>query len=295
MPENKSIIIKPKKLANTEHIIHKVLDISYDVISEAQKLDLYYPIDKNINYPLVVHIHGGAFVKGDKRDHQLNPFLRLLDDGFAVASINYRLSGEAIFPAAVQDVKTAIRYLKVHSKELNIDSSRIAVVGGSAGGNLCAMVGTSAHVIEFEKDCPYFGIVDSKVKAVVDWFGPTLFSEMDSQLRNNNLGPCDHSLDDSPESRYMGIPIHQISNDYLRKADPAYYVSEDIPPFYIQHGRLDHLVPYQQSIHLVNRIKEVAGNDRVVFEILETADHGTPEFESDENMDKIIQFLKKYV
>jgi len=295
MAESNSMTINQSKLAKIDHINHKILNIAYDNISEAQKLDLYYPDINQNDFPLVIHIHGGAFVKGDKQDHQLNPFLSFLEHGYVVGSINYRLSGEAIFPAAVQDVKTAIRFLKFHSEKYNLDPNRIAVVGGSAGGNLCAMVGTSAHIVEFEKDMPYFGEVDSSVKAVVDWFGPTDFSKMDEQLSLNQLGPCDHNLTNSPESRYMGTPISIISKDELSKADPTTYVTNKIPPFLIQHGKLDHLVPFQQSVHLTNRIKEVAGDDRVIMEIIETADHGTPEFSTQENMMKVIEFIKKYV
>lgn len=295
MADSNNMSNKKSKLAQIDHINHKILNIAYDHLSETQKLDLYYPDVVQTGFPLVLHIHGGAFVKGDKLDHQLNPFLSLLEHGYVVGSINYRLSGEAIFPAAVQDVKTAIRFLKFHALEYNIDPNRFAVVGGSAGGNLCAMVGTSSHITEFEKGLPYFGIVDSSVKAVVDWFGPTDFSKMDEQLSLSQLGPCDHSMINSPESRYMGTPITIISKDELSKADPATYVTDKIPPFLIQHGRQDHLVPYQQSVYLANRIKEVAGDDRVILEIIETADHGTPEFSTQENMKKVIEFLKKNV
>ena len=295
MAESNSMTINQSKLAKIDHINHKILNIAYDNISDAQKLDLYYPDINQNDFPLVIHIHGGAFVKGDKQDHQLNPFLTFLEHGYVVGSINYRLSGEAKFPAAVQDVKTAIRFLKFHAVKYNLDPNRIAVVGGSAGGNLSAMVGTSAHIVEFEKDMPYFGEVDSSVKAVVDWFGPTDFSKMDEQLSLNQLGPCDHSLVNSPESRYMGTQISIISKNELSKADPTTYVTEKIPPFLIQHGKLDHLVPFQQSVLLTNRIKEVAGDDRVILEIIETADHGTPEFSTQENMMKVIEFIKKYV
>lgn len=295
MADSNDMSKKKNKLAQIDHINHKILNIAYDNLSETQKLDLYYPDITQNNFPLVIHIHGGAFLKGDKQDHQLNPFLSLLEHGYVVGSINYRLSGEAIFPAAVQDAKTAIRFLKFHAEKYNLDSNRFAVVGGSAGGNLCAMVGTSAHISEFEKNLPYYGEVDSSVKAVVDWFGPTDFSKMDEQLNLSQLGPCDHSLINSPESRYMGTPISIISKDVLIKADPATYVTDKMPPFLIQHGRLDHLVPYQQSVYLTNRIREVAGDDRVILEIIETADHGTPEFSSKENMKKVVEFLKKYV
>jgi dipeptidyl aminopeptidase/acylaminoacyl peptidase len=130
------------------------------------------------------------------------------------------------------------------------------------------------------------------VQAVVDWFGPTDFLKMDEQLAASGLGPCDHSQADSPESRFLGAPIPRIA-ERVREASPITYVHAGMPPFLIQHGRLDHLVPMQQSVLLAEAIEERAGRDRVEFEILEHAGHGDPLFEADGNMSRVFAFLDR--
>ena len=120
--------------ADVSHIENKYLDVRYADASDEQKLDLYLPENSNGPFPLIIHIHGGAFKMCDKRDIQVMPWLGALELGYAVASINYRLSWEAIFPAAVYDCKAAIRYLRANCEKYNIMKNKIAVVGGSAGG-----------------------------------------------------------------------------------------------------------------------------------------------------------------
>lgn len=122
-------------------------DVAYAELSEAQKLDLYVPETGEAPYPLVIYIHGGAFMMGDKAmsANELDP---LINAGFAVASLNYRLSGEALFPAQVHDVKAAVRWLRANAETYGIDPDNFAAWGASAGGNLVAMLGTTGDVEE---------------------------------------------------------------------------------------------------------------------------------------------------
>ena len=140
---------------------------------ERQKLDLYLPKSEN-KLPLIIWIHGGAFMAGSKEN---GVPLQYLSDGYALASINYRLSQHAIFPAQIQDCKAAVRRLRRLADKLNIDPNRFGVWGPSAGGHLVAMLGTAGDVNEFEvgENLEY----SSKVQAVVDYFGPTDFLQMD--------------------------------------------------------------------------------------------------------------------
>lgn len=126
------------------------MDISYATLSERQKLDIYLPSVDEGPFPVIVHIHGGAFKMGNKRDEQLTSILLGLKRGYAIVSVNYRLSQEAKFPAAVEDVKAAIRFIKANAKKYQLNPNKIAVWGGSAGGHLSAMVGVTSHLSLFE-------------------------------------------------------------------------------------------------------------------------------------------------
>lgn len=276
--------------ADISHIRRKWLDLSYAQTSPAQKLDLYLPDAGDGPFPVVLHIHGGAFATGDKRDIPLEPFLGGLRRGYAVVSVNYRLSGEAIFPAAVQDLKASLRWLRANLRDYHLDPDRIAACGGSSGGNLAAMLCLTANVRDLEDAGLCNAEVPANVQAGVDWFGPTDFLKMDEQLAESGLGPCDHNQADSPESRYLGAPLAQIP-EKVRLANPISYIHSKMPPILIQHGRIDSLVPVQQSILLAEAIEKRVGRDRFELDILEGASHGDPLFGTDENMSRVFSFL----
>jgi acetyl esterase/lipase len=279
-------------LADVSRIRRKWLDLPYARTSPAQKLDIYLPDTGDVPFPVIFHIHGGAFAMGDKRDLQLEPFLRGLTRGYALASVNYRLSGEAIFPAAVQDLKASLRWLRANCRHYHLDPERIAACGGSSGGNLAAMLCMTGNVRDLEDpslgnpDCP------ADVQAAVDWFGPTDFLKMDEQLTQSGLGRPDHGQADSPESRYLGAPLEQVP-ERVRRANPITYIHDKMPPILIQHGRIDPLVPVQQSIILAEEIRRRVGSDRVEFDILEGAGHGDPLFETEDNMKRVFSFLDR--
>lgn len=209
---------------------------------ERQKLDLYLfekKAEDSTPRPLVIWIHGGAWRAGSK---ERCPATFLLQQGFVVASINYRLSQHAKFPAQILDCKSAITWLRDHSKEYGIDADRFGVWGSSAGGHLAALVGTSANVAELEpgekkKD-------QSRVQAVCDWFGPTDVLKMNEHA--GKKGVMNHDSPQSPESQLIGGAI-QKNQALARKLNPIEYLSSDDPPFLIMHGDQDFLVPLQQS------------------------------------------------
>jgi acetyl esterase/lipase len=278
--------------ADVSHIRRKWLDLPYASLSPAQKLDIYLPDEGDGPFPVVLDIHGGGFEMGDKRnDVHLNSLLRGLERGYAVVSVNYRLSGEAIFPAGLQDVKVAIRWLRANGEAYHLDRDRIAAWGGSSGGNYAAMICLTANVPELEDLSLGNPEMPCYVQAAVDWFGPTDFLKMDEQLAENGLvGPGDHNEADSPESKYLGAKITEIP-EKVRLANPMTYIHADMPPILIQHGRLDPLVPVQQSICFAQELEKRVGPDRFEFDILENAGHGDPLFETEENVDRVFRFL----
>jgi acetyl esterase/lipase len=276
--------------ADISHIQRKWLDLPYGTISIAQKLDIYIPNEGDGPFPVILHIHGGAFAIGDKRDMYLMSYFLGLKRGYAVVSVNYRLSGEAIFPAGLQDLKASIRWLRANQERYHLDGNRIAACGGSAGGNYAAMLCLTPNVSELDDlSLGNSGYV-CDVQAAVDMFGPTDILKMDDQLAESGLGPSDHGQADSPESRYLGAKITEIP-DKVQLANPMTYIHKDMPPILIQHGRKDHLVPVQQSIIFVEKLKKHVPADRFEFDVLENADHGDLLFESEENMNRVFSFL----
>jgi acetyl esterase/lipase len=211
-----------------------------------QKLDLYRLSGKV--RPLVIHVHGGAFLAGDKGEGV--PF-EYLAQGYAVASINYRLSGDALFPAQIQDCKAAVRWLRANAAVYGLDPDRFAALGTSAGGHLAAMLGTTGGTRELEVGENLD--VSSRVQAVVDFFGPTDFLQMDAHRVS---GGQVHDAPDSPESRLVGGAI-QEHRDAVARANPITYLSKDAPPFLIVHGDADPLVPHHQSELLVASLRKV--------------------------------------
>lgn len=233
---------------------------------ERQKLDLYLP-PQGKNLPLIIWIHGGAFRMGSKEGNEFDPLpLGYLAEGYAVASINYRLSQHAIFPAQIEDCKAAVRYLRAHANQYNLDLTRFVAWGPSAGGHLAAMLGTTGHVTEF--DVGENLDVSSQVQLVVDYYGPTDFLQMDSQRLPDGML---HSPADSPESQLVGGPI-QAHPEKAARANPITYVTEDVPPFLIVHGSQDPLVPYGQSVLLVEALQAVGAD--VTFYTVEGGGHG---------------------
>ena len=264
----------------------RLFDLPCDSLFSAQRLDLYWPSEGAGPFPGIVAIHGGAFLGGDKRDDQVRPMLAGLTRGYAVASLNYRLSGEACFPALIHDARAAIRWLRVNAAEHRLDPTRFAAWGGSAGGYLALMVGLTANRPDL--DDPALGAPgeSSAVQAVVDWFGPTDFLKMDTQLAESGLAPApgdEHNGPRSPESLLLGRPITDAP-ELVTRANPETYVHASAPPTLIQHGLRDPIVPHQQSVGIAAALRAVAGAERVTLDLLPGAGHGGPAFVAPEDI-----------
>jgi acetyl esterase/lipase len=276
--------------ADTSSIQNKYLDLAYADASAAQALDIYLPNSGTGPFPVIVAIHGGAFMMGDKADGQLTPMLAGLDRGYAVVSINYRLSSEATFPAQVNDAKAAIRYIRANAAKYNLDPNRIAAWGGSAGGYLAAMLGTSGGASDLEDMSQGNADQSSAVQAVVDWFGPLSFLDMDPQFTASGTGPANHNEASSPESQLLGAALPEVP-ELVTTADPTTYITADDPPFLIQHGTNDGNVPVEQSINFADALTQVLGSDSVTLKLLEGAGHADQQFMTTENVALVFDWL----
>lgn len=283
--------------ANTDHIRRKWLNVPYATVSPAQRLDIYLPDEGSGPFPVIVSIHGGAFRECDKGDEQIVPMLEGLKRGYAVVSLNYRMSGEAKFPVIVQDVKAAIRWIRANAEKYHFDPARIAAWGGSAGAYLATMLGVSAGVKELEDLSLGNAEEPCNVQAVVAWFGPTDFGMMDRWLAESGLPSIpgmEHDAADSPESLLLGAQITTVP-DLVKAANPETYVSRAAPPFFLQHGTADMVVPHQSSVRLAEKLAAAIGKRNVKLELLEGAGHADPRFEAPENVQKVLDFLDEHL
>ena len=269
-------------------------DLAYATISETQKLDLYIPTSGDGPFPVIIMVHGGGFMFGDKADGGgLTGVDQLLAAGYAVASINYRLSGEAIYPAQIYDAKAAVRFLRANAETYHLDSDKFGAWGASAGGNLVSSLGTTCGVAELEG--AELGNADqsSCVQAVVDWFGPIDFLKMQEQLTEAG---CSANTNDasSPESKLVGEPIQTVP-EKVALTNPMNYITADDVPFFIENGTADCNIPPVQNKNLADALSAVIGAENVTYVSLDGAGHGGSQFETEENLKLVIEFLDKYL
>jgi acetyl esterase/lipase len=269
-------------------------NVAYAHTSAAQVLDITLPASGNGPFPVVVYIHGGAFSAGSK-SQGAPARAYLVSAGYAVASIDYRLSGEAKFPAQIYDVKAAIRFLKANAATYALNASRIATWGTSAGAGLAALAGTSGGVTTLEDLSLGNASQTSRVQAFVDLFGPINFLTMDSELRE--LGLFDgtgHDAPTSPESRLLGVAI-QTRPDLCALYNPETYISADDPPAFIQHGAADNQIPYLQGQHFSEKLAAALGSSQVRWTLIPGAKHSDPAFDNAGNLATLVAFLDQHL
>ena len=247
-------------------------DLEYaKVDGQSLKLDLFVPEDSEAKPPLLVWIHGGGWTKGSKS--QFNTiFLRLTAEGYATASIDYRLEGLNSHPKQIHDCKGAIRWLRSQAEEYGYDATRIAVGGGSAGGHLALLLGLSSNVEELEGDIGGNLDQSSQVHAIVDLYGPSaleLFAEEQARFAHNK----------TPE--------------LLRSASPLTYLDGDDPPVIIFYGDQDGVVPPNQNEEVHKRYQEA--NLESSLHLIEGAGHGGPQFSDVERYDLVKAFVDRHI
>ncbi|MCP5557613.1 MAG: alpha/beta hydrolase fold domain-containing protein [Verrucomicrobiaceae bacterium] len=251
---------------------------------ERHKLDLYLPSGDHGPLPLLIWVHGGGWQNGSKDGA---PPLRAgyLEKGYAVASINYRLSSHAVFPAQIEDCKAAIRWLRAHAEQYGLDPKRFGVWGSSAGGHLVALIGTSGGVKEFDVGANLDQ--SSSVQAVCDYYGPT-----DFKVFVSTPGYERHAAADSPEAKLLGGAVLQ-NKDKAARVNSITYVTPDDPPFLIVHGDKDGTVPINQSQLLFEALTKAKVSAH--FHTIHGVGHGGPGFAGSDINDMVAKFFEVHL
>ena len=246
------------KAINDSNIIIE-RDISYNKDrSNSQILDIYYLKDKPRSpRPAIVFIHGGSWKEGDKANTLLiEHSIKYAKKGYVCFSVNYRLSPEAPFPAAVHDVKCAVRWIKAHAKAFSINPDLIGTMGNSAGGHLVSMLALTSEIPDFEGDGEWKNF-SSDIHAAVNICGPTDFTVKITKDISDQADAIDSFLY-GPEDTF---------ENRKKAASPFIYIKNQAPPFLVIHGTADKTVPVSQSDRFVSELKKTKTNDITYLKI----------------------------
>lgn len=251
-------------------------------------MDVFLPQHRNRTpTPAVLFIHGGGWQMGDKRQNTMLA-QALAREGFATASIDYRLSGEAPFPAQIEDCKCAVRFLRANAAKYGIDPQRIGVAGPSAGGHLAELVATAGQSAGLEGEGGWPN-VSSQVQAAAAWFGVSDFTVGARQF--------DHHTGQPVIKLFRGT--EKDKPDLYHKASPITYVSKDAPPLLLAHGEEDELVPFDQSVRMADAYRKAGLT--VEFIAVKNAGHGfqpagsPPSPSPEEIRERTVEFFRKYL
>lgn len=260
-----------KPIIDVAEIERKHLDIPYASGSPNQRLDIYLPTEGDGPFPTVIFVHGGAFILGDKRDTQLYQAIGGIKRGYAVASVEYRLAFEAKYPAAVFDVKAAIRFLRANAPCYKLDGDRFALCGDSAGAHYAVMAAATEGNPAFEDLGQGNASYSCAVQAVASRFGPYDFS-LESRMAREDPPKADPYFPEI-ETHLLGAHSQDIGG-LVYFTNPLNFVSPGFPPIFIEHGTEDIIVPVVHAYQLEERVRAVCGAGRAQLVIMEGYNHG---------------------
>ena len=252
-------------------------DIVYGSAGEVSLLlDFYAPTHPRSEKPLIIWVHGGAWRSGSKSDVSI---VKLREQGFAIASVDYRLSPVAKFPAQIHDIKTAIRYLRVNSDRFDVDANRFVLAGNSAGGHLAVLAGVTDGVSELSGGTESSNLVSSGVQAIVSFYGAGNLQTILSQSTPFGLDVRVPAL----KLFLGGLPDQEPV--LAKLASPIEHIDAHDPPLWLIHGDQDPQMPINQSHELVGAYKKVGLP--VQFEVVHEGKHGGAGFFTEEQLHRL--------
>lgn len=268
--------------------------VYYASNAKTQVCDIHVPEGEG-PFPVIVLVHGGGFAFGDAGMPIIRPVIdAALARGYAVVSADYRKSSEAVFPAALADVKAAVRFVRRAAARYGFDPERIAVWGESAGAYLALMTALTPEVAALNGDVTVNAELPSSVRALVSFYAPVEFLTLDADAAALGMGGTSFSGPDSFESRFLGAPLGE---DAALTATTCWETYTDALPegfalrAWIQVGDADAKVPYTQSVRFADRLSAVIGEENVRFALLPGADHEDAAFYTAENLAAVLDFL----
>lgn len=257
--------------------------LRYGTDSPDQSLDVFLPEPEG-RWPVVVFIHGGGWYFGGRREECIASVFKIVSQGYAVATVDYRLVPDVIFPQQVQDVKASIRYLRAHEEELQLDTESLVLWGNSAGAYLAALAAAKGDFPQLEDLSMGNESYSSQVDGLIAWYGVYDLLTNDAQMRRLHPG---YTGDSSPIPTMLG----QWTEEKAREASPISYITPEYPPTLLQHGKKDQQVPYLQTQELYEKICQVCGPERAILEYFPEAGHGDSQIKADANLLRCLQFL----
>lgn len=299
-PTNRSRFLASEPEIDVTQFRKTVLDVPYADESVNQTLDIWYPDEGEGPYPLVIIFHGGAFAAGHKRTHYIQSMCKPVTQGYAVATCEYRLMDEAIWPAPLYDGKAAVRFLRANAEKYNLDPNKFALWGNSAGGTVTQLMAVTPDDPEHD-DLSMGAQASSKVHAAIAWytmselmsceqFGTDIADIRTKTGAGKGMMPNDGVGTTSLFTQLLGYPPLLYPERTLT-ASPITYVTKDCPPMLLQHGTNDLIIDYHQAVYMKQKIDLICGEGRAQLDLFEGEPHGSQVIKGNENISHCIDWL----
>lgn len=283
---------------------HAWENIPYSHQDPSQVLHIYTPGDEG-NYPLVLYVNGGGWVQQLTNYNTVPGVWKAPSQGYALASVGYRLAPQWCWPTQVLDVKAAVRFLRAHAKEYGFNADTIVAWGNSAGGHILEMCCATNGKQTFEDLTMGNADQSSEIQGLVAFYAPSNLyqAELDNYISADEL----HALAESPEGLNDDRPGMALNSNIelgcralenpgiAEMASPINFVTKDFPPTYFAHGLADPVVAYTQTTSMYNKVIFECGEGRARMDLFPGAVHGDPSIKSDETTKKIYDFIDTVV
>ncbi|OJF02953.1 esterase [Weissella confusa] len=283
--------------AETDYIKQQWHDVAY-MDGDRHSMDIYLPNDGQGPFPVIVDIYGGGLIFGDKSSHKLEPALRMLDKGYAVVSVDYSLIHQKDFPFQIYEIKAALRFLRAHAGEYQLDMDRVALMGESSGAHLAVMTGVSASVDALQN--PFMGDNNNQpetVNAIIAMYGPYAFDQFVSQFEESGVTPkyAETGTAESFEGQMFNKQAPKDVPQRVKNYNPEMYFNDQMPPILAFAGTADAVVPYQQTVNMIDAARQYVPEEKAVLHLVEGTGHGPASYMTPELTDEKIAFLEKWL
>lgn len=283
--------------AETDYIKQQWHDVAY-MDGDRHSMDIYLPNDGQGPFPVIVDIYGGGLIFGDKSSHKLEPALRMLDKGYAVVSVDYSLIHQKDFPFQIYEIKAALRFLRAHADEYQLDMDRVALMGESSGAHLAVMAGVSASVDALQN--PFMGDNNNQpetVNAIIAMYGPYAFDQFVSQFEESGVTPkyAETGTAESFEGQMFNKQAPKDVPQRVKNYNPEMYFNDQMPPILAFAGTADAVVPYQQTVNMIDAARQYVPEEKAVLHLVEGTGHGPASYMTPEFTDEKIAFLEKWL